>query len=301
MRLAPAVACSLLVVLPAASSSKAAFSPAMRTEEVHYAEGMVADELRPARVAAGAPVVVLVHGCCGDRRDMAALARALARRGAAVLNADVPTVADGGGWPASYEAVACATATARAVAAGLDGGPHEVALVGWSEGAFLAAAVTLGWRERDAGTGSPACPVDAAGAGPDILVGLGGYYGWPGEEVPADLVSEATIAWFGATPAENPAAWQRGNPYWWLATTPPAGAAPAAPLPRVRLIAAPGDQGTSAFQQALAARGADAATVTIPGATHLAFIQPRDVAGAEALAALSEALGLVRHVARRSP
>ena len=111
-------------------------SPASRDGCVPYGNGLALDRYEPAALADDAPVVVLVHGCCGDRRDTAM--PALARRGALVLNPDVGALAEGGGWPASYEAVACAVLTAGAVAGRLAGGPHPVALVGWSEGRWSA-------------------------------------------------------------------------------------------------------------------------------------------------------------------
>jgi acetyl esterase/lipase len=288
-----AVACGLALLVPAESggAERGGAAPATVVSLVPYADGVAADLLRPARVADGAPVVVLVHGCCGDRRDMAGVARALARRGAVVLNADVRTVAAGGGWPASYHEVACAVRTARTVGSGLGGGRHPVALVGWSEGALLAATVTLGWPSIEPAAHA-ACPGLSMPQGPDVLVGLGGYYGWDGP-VPADLVTDATVAWFGAAPAEDPGAWQQGNPRWWLEITGGASAGAGA-VPPVRLVATPGDAHAATFQSALAARGVDAAVATIAGATHLGLIQPRDVAGAAALAALCDALGLAR-------
>jgi acetyl esterase/lipase len=258
---------------------------------VPYSDGLAMERHRPAALADDAPVVVLVHGCCGDRRDTAGLARALARRGALVLNPDVGALAEGGGWPASYQAVACAVLTADAEAGRLAGGPHPVALVGWSEGAMVGAAVTLGWPEIAPPPG--ACPgrVAAAGDGPDLLVGLGGYYGWDGSGVPPEVVTDGTVAWFGAPPEADPDAWHEGNPRSWVRS--------ARTIPPVRLIARPGDAHAAGFQSDLLARGADVTVTTIDDVSHLGLIQPRDVAGAEALAAVSDALGLPARTAPR--
>lgn len=284
MRVRPAllaVTCGLVLAL---TPGAGAGPPAVTVSIVPYSDGLTLERHRPAALADGAPVVVLVHGCCGDRRDTASLARALARRGALVLNPDVGALADGGGWPASYKAVACAVLTADAVAARLGGGPHPVALVGWSEGAMIGAAVTLGWPEISPPPG--ACPGRAVTAddGPDLLVGLGGYYGWDGPAVPPELVTDGTVAWFGARPEVDPQAWHEGNPRWWVRR--------AGDIPPVRLIAGPGDAHAAGFQSDLLARGADVTVATIDGASHLSLIQPRDVAGAEALAAVSNALDL---------
>ena len=111
---------------------------------VPYGNGLALDRYEPAALADDAPVVVLVHGCCGDRRDTAGMA--LARREALVLNPDVGALAEGGGWPASHEAVACAVLTAGG------GGPTRWRSApggagGLVRGAMVGAAVTLGWPE----------------------------------------------------------------------------------------------------------------------------------------------------------
>jgi hypothetical protein len=166
-----------------------------------------------------------------------------------------------------------------------------VALVGWSEGAMVGAAVTLGWPEIAPPPGT--CPgrVGAAGDGPDLLVGLGGYYGWDGPGVPPEVVTDGTVAWFGSSPEADPDAWHEGNPQWWVDR--------ARDIPPVRLIARPGDAHAAGFRSALLARGADVTVTTIDGVSHVGLIQPRDVAGAEALAAVSDVLGLPARTAER--
>ena len=255
----------------------------VRVSTVAYADGIVLDHHIPVAALDGAPVVVLIHGCCGDRRDMAGLARALTRRGAVVMNADVRNVQSGGGWPLSYEDVVCAVSAGRAAADALPGVRHPVALVGWSDGALLAAAVTLGWDELADGVSSCAAPVSSAG--PDVLVGMGGYYGWEGPGPPADIVTAATIRWFGAPPSVDPRAWQRGNPRWWLSS----GAI--ADVPPVHLIAGAVDGESPAFWRDLVSAGVPSTIVTVDG-TPLELIQPRDEVGARALGALCEVLGL---------
>ena len=75
-----------------------------------YRADLLLDHYAPRDAGVASAVVVLVHGCCGDRRDLAGLARALAVRGATVVNADVHALADGGGWPATYVDVVSAYA-----------------------------------------------------------------------------------------------------------------------------------------------------------------------------------------------
>ena len=60
--------------------------------------------------------------------------------------------------------------------------------------------------------------------------------------------------------------------------------APRRDLPPVRLITRPGDAETAGFESDLLARGADVTVTIIDGVSHLGLIQPRDVAGAGALA-----------------
>jgi hypothetical protein len=276
--------CALALVAWPADGTPAAPPPITTTTRPH-AENLVLDEYMPARPASDSPVVVLIHGCCGDRRDMAGLARALARRGAVVLNADVHPVYDGGGWPTSYHDVVCAVSSARERAARLTGGSHAVALVGWSDGALLSAAATLGWRELATDASKCSAPVNEVG--PDLLVGIGGYYGWTGPGVPEDLVTDQTVAWFGASPTEDPRRWNLGNPMWWLHQRPALDPTP------VRLIASLGDSADSvAFWRQLVAVGVDASIETVDTTSHLALVQPRDEGGAGSLALLCEALGL---------
>ena len=79
---------------------------------------------------------------------------------------------------------------------------------------MVGAAVTLGWPEIAPAPGT--CTDRAApGDGPDVLIGLGGY-GWDEPGVPPDLVTDRTIAWFGAPPDADPDAWDKGNPRWWV-------------------------------------------------------------------------------------
>jgi acetyl esterase/lipase len=272
----------LVVTVPAPQGGP----PAPTTvTSVAYADGVALDEHMPARVRDDAPVVVLVHGCCGDRRDMAGLARALARRGAVVVNADVHPVAAGGGWPTSYHEVVCAVSTARGTAAELGGHHHRVVVLGWSDGAMLAAAATLGWPELASGTTTCRAPI--SDRAPDVLVGLGGFYGWGDPGVPASMVTEATVAWFGTSPEVDPRPWKLGNPMWWLSQR------QVPHVPPVHLIAARNDAAsTVAFRRQLAMIGADVSMTTVDSTNHLALVQPRDDEGAAALAAICAVLDL---------
>ena len=57
------------------------------------------------------------------------------------------------------------------------------------------------------------CAVDAeVSLPPDQFVGLSGYYGWPGADVPAEVVNPGTIRWFGAIPERRPRRLAGGEP-----------------------------------------------------------------------------------------
>jgi dienelactone hydrolase len=250
-------------------------------EVVAYASGMVFERLGPAEPDDDAPVVVLVHGCCGDRRDLGGLARALARRGALVLNTDVHALGDGGGWPATYTDTVCAVAAGHAQARAL-GGDHPVVLVGWSEGAFVGAAVTMGWSTIRGVESDCAAPL--GGGPPDLFVGVSGHYGWTGD-VPAAAVTARTEAWFGGSPTARPEAWRQGVPGWWADQVRPAATPPLA-------LIATDDDDARAFWQALVERGFEAQLFVIAGGTHGGLINPRGADGSAALALISGLIGV---------
>lgn len=174
---------------------------------VAYAGDMTLDIHRPARPA-DAPTVVLLHGCCGDAADLGQLARTLAARGALVLNANWTVLARGGGWPRSYDDARCAVAMARQQAARV-GASRNVALVGWSDGALLAASAALAPQ--------PPTTPRRCSAGeetrPDTVVTLGGFLGWPVGPRVRHRTDPSTAGWFGGTPTQKPQAWANGNPY----------------------------------------------------------------------------------------
>ena len=258
-----------LILVGSAASARPQSVATMHT--IDYANGVVLDEYLPPGDVRSSPVAVLVHGCCGDRRDMAGLARALARRGVVVLNADVHRLGAGGGWPESYGDVVCAVAMARAMAGKLPGADHRIALVGWSDGALVGAADVLGWRTLAPRTTT--CAVAVGNSGPDLFVGIGGHFGWPGATPPPDVVTARTVQWFGARPDVDPGAWQLGNPRWWLTS-----GSSVAPV-RVHLIVGEGDEDSGPFLEDLRARNIPATMATITQGTSLRLIQPRDEVG----------------------
>jgi hypothetical protein len=266
------VARTLIATVLLVGSAEPARRPSLVMHRLVYHPGLVLDryETEP-RFTATTGTVLLVHGCCGDRRDLAPLARTLARRGAKVFNADVHAVGHGGGWPSTYLDVVCAVAaiTAEGVTA------TELTLVGWDDGALVASAVLLGWSTVS--TFASECrwpiPVD----GPKNFVGLSGHYGWVGD-VPSHLLTGETIEWFGGDPRTDPVAWNLGNPSWWGLHRQIGGR-----IPRVLLLGTDSDLSSRDFAALLANDGVSAEARLLGPGTHSDLILPRGVLGFEAV------------------
>ena len=232
-----------------------------REEAIEFASGLLLDIHAP-RSGKNHPVAVLVHGggwVTGHRYTMSRLADALAARGVVVYNVDYRLVGQGGGYPATFEDLACAVRFARSDAARFGGRSGPLAVVGHSAGGHLAAVVGL------AGDGYRGDCVEEDGSGlPEVLVGLAGPYDPSRFLVPLS-------SFFGGPPETAPEAWSAGNPFQLLGGNPSL---------VVRL--AWGDQdsivpeyyGTS-FQEALAAAGYDATFTVVPGADHGGIRTPR--------------------------
>ena len=278
----PAVVAVALVVALAAPASSARPAAGVRVHrEVGYAAAATLDVYAPVG-GHGLPVLVLLHGCCGSRADLAQLALATARAGAVVFNAGWRSLADGGRFPAVYQQAACAVRVARADAARYGGDGRRVTLVGWSDGAMLAAVVA---NAGDDFGGD--CRAPGVSALPDALVGVGGFYGWPADRgaVPARYVTPGTVRFFGGTPARAPAAWSAGNPYHHLGRN---------RRVAVTLLVAAGDplaDDNRQFLAALAATGHQAKLTVVPGTDPLTLISPRTDQGRTTIAEVLRTAG----------
>jgi acetyl esterase/lipase len=220
-----------------------------------------------------APVVVTLHGCCGDKHDLTALAHGLAEQGAVVFNASWRIGADAAGYPQAYERAACAVRFARARARLYGGDPGRVTLVGWSDGALLAAVIGNAGEEFQG-------PCRAGrGRNPEAVVSLGGFLGWPlaGGGIDPAYVNEQTIGFFGGPPEETAPAWRAGNPYAHLGRHPDV---------EFRLVVAAGDElapDSHRFAEA-ARRAAHPVSVRVAeGGGHQTIIAPRTPEGALAV------------------
>jgi acetyl esterase/lipase len=151
-------------------------------------------------------VAVLVHGggwVAGLPASMEPLGRALADRGMVVFNASYRTLMAGGGYPDTFDDIACAVRYARSEASRL-GASKDVTLVGHSAGAHIAAVVAL----TDDTFGGD-CPWEGSSV-PERWVGLAGIYRLSAVEP----VMEALL---GGDRQTVPDAWAAADPFEHLA------------------------------------------------------------------------------------
>jgi acetyl esterase/lipase len=251
-----------------------------REEAIEFTTGLMLDIHAP-RTGKHHPVAVLVHGggwVTGHRYTMSRLADALAARGVVTYNVDYRLVGQGGGYPATFEDLACAVRFARADSVRFGGEGGRIAVVGHSAGGHLAAVIAL------AGDGYHGdCMVDDGSALPDAMVGLSGPYDPRRFRVPLS-------SFFGGPPESAADAWSAGNPFQLLGANPSL---------VVRLAwgeedaVVPEFYGTS-FQEALAAAGYDATFTVVPGADHGGIRNPRSE-GAPVVDLVIEALTTTSH------
>jgi acetyl esterase/lipase len=200
-----------LLRLPAQPS----LAPAV-AQSVPFSSRHALDIYRPPGTQAALPVVVMAHGCCGDRADLSLVSAAVAGAGALVFNPDWGGLRPGSTFPQAYAEVACAVRFAHAEARRYGGDRANVTLLGWSDGAMVGAVVAAAGR-RFAPVG---CLAPREGPIPDAFVGIAGFYGW---RLPVDpvYVNDRAVAFFGGTPASAPQAWRDATPYAWLGSRTP--------------------------------------------------------------------------------
>lgn len=247
---------------PSGPRSRAATPLATDRAEVPVVDDLVAEVFFPVDAPSDEgvyPTIVFFHGGSwygGDPTSTSEFARTVAGQGAVVYNATYLTGQNGGGFPLSYEDVACALQTAGATAADY-GGSSVVAAAGHSAGAHLAATVAM---SADAFSSSRCLDQSPAQIG--AFVGLAGPY---------DTVAIGAFMapWFGGSPTEVAEAWSLGNPQAYLAE----------PQFPILLIHGSGDRlvaldSSTVFQGLLEAAGWDTELYVIPAATHNSVIDP---------------------------
>ena len=154
------------------------------------------------------PVVVLFHGggwFGGDRTAMSPLAESLAESGAVVFNATYRT--SNGGYPESFEDVACAVRYAGSRAHEFSDSEGGTSIIGHSAGAQLASVIALA---GDAFAGD--CAVSGS-ALPARFVGLAGLYD-------VSQLSQYLPSFFGTRYEVDSAPWQDGSAFFHLGENP---------------------------------------------------------------------------------
>jgi hypothetical protein len=151
---------------------------------------VIREDAEDVHVPADEPqaAVVLAHAINGHKEDLTQFAHALASHDVRVHNVewDARTFASG-----RRDLTAAVERTRDHAAA--------VVLVTWSDAGFVGASVALDGR-------------------PDAFVGLAGYYGWPGDTPPPEVVNGRTIAFFATDPETDPAPWRAANPFCRMST-----------------------------------------------------------------------------------
>jgi acetyl esterase/lipase len=252
-------------------------------QDITYSHELTLDVYRPdaATPTQTSPMVLQLHGCCGDRTNLSKLAEAMAAAGATVLNVDWPGIDADARYPDAFEAVACAVRFARARATEYGADPRRLALLGWSDGALAAAVVTL---HGDAYS-VQRCVVKVGSAVPDLLVGVAGFYGWQ-LPVPNDYVTERAVRFMGGTPLEAEQAWHDATPYSWINEGPH--------VPALLLVSLedPVRYDALAFAAALHGAGRLVRSVSVEHGGDTSMLSPRTLEGrttvAETIGALRE-------------
>lgn len=260
-------------------------------EGIPYAAGRALDVHAPSPEAGStptaAPVVVLLHGCCGDRSDLTKLSEALAAAQLVVFNVDWAGLDADASFPATFEDVACAIGFARQRARDFGGDPKRVIVAGWSDGAMaaatVAAAVAAGTEafEADGCLAGASTDASTAAGAPAAVVGIGGFYGWT-VPVPATYATPRANRLFGGEPAAAAENWAAATPYSWLTSA-----------PSTLLLVGTTDplvDDAQRYAEALRRAGRPVHVVTIPPDGDQTLISPRTSEGRRVVAEIA-ALG----------
>lgn len=210
----------------------------------------------PATIGAY-PVVVLFHGggwFGGSPISTAGLAEFLADHGVVVFNATYRT-GNGGGYPASFDDVACAVRAARVDAEALTTTPDDLTIMGHSAGAHLGSVVALA---------NDVFGRDCGGAvAVTRFVGLSGVYD-------PTLYSQLLATFFHTRYETDPTPWEAGSPYTYIES---------ATHLQVLLLHGADDQlvpvgSSELFAAALTEAGHTVTLEVLPGGDHQSTRQP---------------------------
>jgi acetyl esterase/lipase len=218
-------------------------------------------------------VIYLAGGPTEEANDRFALgtspfAMSLAGQGAVVITPAWREAAwEGGGWPTSFQDVACAIGVARAIGPAYGGDPDRVTLGGHSTGGWPPAVLALTPTPFTPEPGS--CDQTAGSLRPDAVVMSDGNL----DEVSAQSDGrDYVVGFLGGDEAARPDEWAAADPFALVKRYP---AGPDA-IPSL-LIYGEYDQYVSpkvspAFHDALVAAGYDSRLLMIPGGDHTAAL-----------------------------
>jgi acetyl esterase/lipase len=243
------------------------------------------DVFAPARPGRW-PVVVMVPGGPAPPtayRSLDGVARGIAARGAvAIATAWREGADEGGGYPRSFQDVACAIGVARHIAPRYGGRPDRVVLAGHSLGGWAAAVVALSPRAYSPPPGG--CERTAGSRRPDALVTVSGAVQW----AQAGYSDDWLEAFFGGARDERPAAWQASDPFTLVTRRADVHAVPVTVIGGGRDVVVP-ESIARAFTARLRASGYRVRLVVVPGAGHGGI--GRTNAAKEAILAATRAAG----------
>jgi acetyl esterase/lipase len=204
------------------------------------------------------PVVVMLHGggwFGGSPASMEPLASSLASAGIVVFNSTYRT--SGGGYPESFDDVACDIRFALSRAPEFTTSSAPLTVVAHSAGAHIGSVVSLAGNlfGQDCDVGAEVVV--------DRFVGLAGPYD-------PTLYSAVLTGYFGTRLEEDSAPWEAGSPYSYLDDNPDL---------RMLLIHGTDDdlvpiRSSELLAEAAADAGLDVALEELPGASHMEARSP---------------------------
>jgi acetyl esterase/lipase len=244
------------------------FTPEVACDDVGTTCQLTMDVLAPTAPGTR-PIVLLVAGGPNPLTNQGYVMDAgfpVAVRDAVVIHAVWRQDREqGGGWPTSFQDIACAVGVARAIGPDYGGDPDRVVLVGHSLGGWASAVVALSPAEVTPAPG--ACNPTSGSLRPDAMVTLSGAVDLdergPGRQ-------EFLRGFFDGTRAQRPQRWAQSDPVV-LAATRKHNQIP------ITVVHGTGDTTVApavarSFAKALRDKGVDTHLVEVPDADHLGVL-----------------------------
>ena len=249
-----------------ASWTDVPFTPDVPCDDVGTTCQLTMDVLAPT--AAGTrPIVLLVSGGPNPLVNQGYVMDAgfpVAVHDAVVIHAVWRQDRDqGGGWPTSFQDIACAVGVARAIGPDYGGDPERVVLVGHSLGGWASAVVAL--SPKDIAPADGACNPTSGSLRPDALVTLAGAVDLNERGLGRQ---EFLRGFFDGSRAQRAQRWAQSDPFALtkahsqVPVTVVHGTADTTVKPAV----------ARAFAKALRDKGVDTHLVEVPNADHLGVL-----------------------------